>query len=223
MINGALSNRFDLSFGVPQGSCLGPLLFSAYASKLFQLIKNHLPNAHAYVDDTQLYLSFKPDSSMGEKEPRGAMERCIRAVRARLIVDKLKLNKDKSEFMLIGTHQQLTKVITDSLMVGDTQVKSASEASNLGVWFDSNFQFRSHINKTCQSAFFSLYNIRRIRKYLPFEAAKSLEQAFATSRIDYCNAILYGLPAIHVNGLQRVQNAAARLLANTPRLRALHL
>ena len=145
------------------------------------------------------------------------MERCIRAVRAWLIVDKLKLNEDKSDFLLIGTRQQLSKVRTDSLMVGDTPVKSVSEARNLGVWFDSNFQFRSHINKTCQSAFFSLYNIRRIRKYLPFEAAKSLVQAFVISRIDYCNAILYGLPAIHVNRLQRVQNAAARLLTNTPR------
>ena len=77
------------------------------------------------------------------------MERCIRAVRAWLIVDKLKLNEDKSEFMLIGTRQQLSKVRTDSLMVGDTQVKSVSEARNLGVWFDSNFQFRSDINKTC--------------------------------------------------------------------------
>ena len=119
--------------------------------------------------------------------------------------------------MLIGTRQQLSKVRTDSLIVGDTQVKSVSEARNLGVWFYSNFQVRSHINKTCQSPFFSLYNIKRIRKYLPFEAAKSLVQAFVISRIDYCNAILYGLSAIHVNRLQRVQNAATRLLTNTPR------
>ena len=49
------------------------------------------------------------------------------------------------------------------------------------------------------------------------EAVKSLVQAFVISRIDYCNAILYGLPAIHVNRLQRVQNAATRLLTNTPR------
>ena len=86
---------------------------------------------------------------MDQTEARSTMERCIRAVRAWLIVDKLKLNEDKSEFMLIGTRQQLSKVRTDSLMVGDTQVKSVSEARNLGVWFDSNFQFRSHINKTC--------------------------------------------------------------------------
>ena len=117
------------------------------------------------------------------------------------VADKLKLNEDNSEFMLIGTRQQLSKVRTDSLIVGDTQVKSVSEARNLGVWFYSNFQVRSHINKTCQSAFFSLYKIKRIRKYLPFEAAKSLVQAFVISRIDYSNAILYGLPAIHVNRL----------------------
>ena len=146
---------------------------------------------------------------MGETEARGPMEKCIRAVRAWLIVDKLKLNEDKSEFMLIGTCQQLSKVRTDSLMVGDTQVKSVSEARNLGVWFNSNFQFHSHINKTCQSAFFSLYKIRRIKKFMPFEAAKSLVQAFVISRIDYCNAILHGLPAIHVNKFQRVQNTAA--------------
>ena len=65
----------------------------ACTSKLFQVIKNHLPNAHANADDTQLYFSFKPGSSMGETEARGAMERRIRAIRAWLIVDRLKLNE----------------------------------------------------------------------------------------------------------------------------------
>ncbi|CAB3984911.1 Hypothetical predicted protein [Paramuricea clavata] len=61
LINGNYSESFSLPHGVPQGSCLGPLLFTIYASKLFEIVKCHLPDVHAYADDTQLYLSFKPD------------------------------------------------------------------------------------------------------------------------------------------------------------------
>ena len=107
---------------VPQGSCLGPLLFSAYASKLFEVIKLYLPNAHAFADDTQLYLSFNPDNSLNEAEAVYSMEQCIRAIRAWMQADRLKLNENKSEVMLIGTSQQLTKVNLGTLTVGDTSV-----------------------------------------------------------------------------------------------------
>lgn len=66
LINGSYSSDFDLPQGVPQGSCLGPLLFTLYASKLFDVVESHLPNVHAYADDTQLYISFKPDGSATE-------------------------------------------------------------------------------------------------------------------------------------------------------------
>ena len=69
------------------------------------------------------------------------------------------------------------------------------------------------------SVYLYIYNIRRtcIRKFLSFEAAKTLVQALVISRLDYCNSVLYGIPAIHTNKLQRVQNAATRLLTNKPR------
>ena len=53
-----LSEKLDLSCGVPQGSCLGPPLFKIYVSKLFEIIEGYLPQTHAYADDTQLYVSF---------------------------------------------------------------------------------------------------------------------------------------------------------------------
>ena len=96
-----------LSYGVPQGSCLGPLLFTMYASKLFDIIKGYLPQTHAYADDTQLYLSFKPDTTSSQSDAVYAMERCIRAIRCWMIKDKLKVNDSKTEFILIGTRQQL--------------------------------------------------------------------------------------------------------------------
>ena len=90
-----------------------------------------------------------------------------------MCLQALKLNEEKAEFMLIETRQQLSKVQTDSPLVAGTVVSSVSEARNLGVWFDSKFQFQTHINKTCQSAFYYIHNIRRIRKFSSFEAAKT--------------------------------------------------
>lgn len=80
VIDGVYSKKFDLSFGVPQGSCLGPLLFILYTSKLFRIIESHLPNVHCFSDDTQLYLSFKPRTMLDEANAVRAMEACIAEV-----------------------------------------------------------------------------------------------------------------------------------------------
>ena len=76
-INGTYSKKFDLDCGVPQGSCLGPLLFTIYVSKLFDILKSHLPSAHTYADDTQLYLSFSPSDSSNEVEAVSAIEKTV--------------------------------------------------------------------------------------------------------------------------------------------------
>ena len=76
-VQGTLSRPFDLDYGVPQGSCLGPLLYVIYASKLFNIIERHLPDAHCYADDSQLYLSFRPaDGLSSQTDAIQAMERC---------------------------------------------------------------------------------------------------------------------------------------------------
>ena len=70
----------------------------------------------------------------------------------------------------------------------------------------------SHVNNTCSNAFYYLYNIRKIRKYLLRRSTETLIHAFVSSRVDYCNILLYGLPAYQLNKLQRVQNAVAKLI-----------
>ena len=111
-----------LPFDVPQGSCLGPLLFTLYSSKFLEVIKPHLPEAHAYADDSQFYLSFKPNNEVNESEAIKSMELCNRAIRTRMWMDKLKLNDDKTKFMIIGSRQQLEKVSVADLSVGDISV-----------------------------------------------------------------------------------------------------
>ena len=216
-VNGGLSRNFELRYGVPQGSCLGPLLFVLYSSELFSIIKKHLPTSHAFADDTQLYISFKPDSDIDKETALTAMRECILDIKQWMLSDKLKLNDSKTEIILIGTRQQLAKVNLTSFTFGDTEIALSSEVRNLGCWFDSHLTMNSHIVKTCKAAFYHLYNIRRIRKYLSHDTARILVNAFVTSRLDYCNSLLYGLPTCHISKLQRVQNAAARLICNISR------
>ena len=79
-------------------------------------------------------------------------------------MDKLKLNDDKTEFMIIGSRQQLEKVSVAELSVGDISVAPASTARNLGVLFDRNLKFDAQITKTCCTGYYYLHNIRKIRK-----------------------------------------------------------
>ena len=97
------------------------------------------------------------------------------------------------------------------------------------MWLDDNLTMSAHINKTCQSVIYHLHNIGRIRKYLSYDDRKSIVQAVIMSRIDYCNSLLVGVPAVQLSKLQRLQNAAARLVSNvakydhiTPTLVKLH-
>ena len=107
--------------------------------------------------------------------------------------------------------QKVSNIST--LSVGDSQISPCCEVRNLGTWFDSKMSMLTHINKTCSSAFYYLYNMRRISR----SVTESLVPAFITSRIDYCNSLLYGLPNSHIMKLQRIQNAAARLVSGIPR------
>ena len=108
-IDGSTSNPFDLCCGVPQGSCLGPILFIIYASKLFKIIEHELPSAHCYADDTQLYLSFKPNST-SQDQVLQAMENCIEKIRRWMIHNRLLINNSNTELILIGSKQQLSNL-----------------------------------------------------------------------------------------------------------------
>ena len=151
--------------GVPQGSCLGPLLFVVYASKIFEIVDKHNLEIHCYADDSQLYLSFCPNNIANQEAALARVERCIEDIREWMLNNKLKLNDDKTEFIIIGTSQQLAKVSINTLRVGAATITPVSSARDLGSWFDSKLTMEIHISKTCNSAFYYLYNLRRIRKY----------------------------------------------------------
>ena len=139
-----MSRQFDLDCGVLQGSCLGPLL----------VVEKHLPTTHCSADDTQLYLSFKPDDTTCQNEAVNAMNKCIDDLRNWMITDKLMINDDKTEFLLIGTRQQLAKINTVcSITVGEYDIDPSLCVRNICVWFDSHLSMSTHVTKLCNSAF----------------------------------------------------------------------
>ena len=124
------------------------------------------------------------------------------------------INDDKTDLILIGTRQQLGKINDVCyISVGDYDIYPSSCVRNLGAWFDNKFSMSTHVTKICIAALYHLHNIRRIEKYLSRDSLLTLIiHAFITSRLDYCNGLLYGLPNSQIVILQRVQNAAARLV-----------
>lgn len=227
-VRSAVSKTVHLGFSVPQGSVLGPQLFNIYTLPLHDIIKRHNLKHHMYADDTQIYFSCSP--TQGEVDAWIArVEACISDIRNWMKENYLKLNDDKSQFVMLGSKQQLAKSVTPNLNIGSSSITPVKKVRNLGVIFDSNMTMESQVSSSVKLAIHSLRNLRAIRKYLTTKAAEQLVHAFVTSRIDCCNSLLYGIPMSQVKRLQLVQNAAARLVTYTrkfahitPVLKSLH-
>ena len=229
LFNGELSSYNELKYGVPQGSCLGPVLFTIYVAPLFKIISKHLICVHGYADDHQLYTSFKPCSVTNRDSAIKQMELCIKEVRQWMLVNKLKINDNKTELIVIGGRQQLSKLNVSGVTVGCDLITPVKSVRNLGVIFDDNLKMDKQVDKICRTAYYHLRNIRRIRPYLDKHAAETLIHAFVSSQLDYCNGLLAGLPQYLLDKLQHVQNTAVRVLLGlrkfdhiTPSLQLLH-
>ena len=216
-IQGATSVKKELKFGVPQGSVLGPDLFVAYAKPIGQIARKHGLKVHIYADDTQLYLMFDPNIEGSRDDTIKKIERCITEIRIWMNNNQLKLNDDKTEVIVFGTKQKLSQLGEVSVQIGDATVKQASSAKNLGVLLDPCLDMQLHVRAVCKACYLQIRSIGKIRKYLTTDATKTLIQANVTSRLDYANSLLYGLPQSTLNQMQRVQNTAARLVSRCRR------
>ncbi|KAK2172574.1 hypothetical protein NP493_941g01032 [Ridgeia piscesae] len=131
---------------------------------------------------------------------------------------KLKLNANKTEFIIIGTVTQRAKL--DGFFpthILNQSVTPAPSVSNLGVNFDESFNFKQHISKTCRSCFYHIRDLRRIRRFLSLSVAKTITTALVSSILDYCNSLLYNTANKDIARLQRVQNCLAKVVTRSPR------
>ncbi|XP_075330633.1 uncharacterized protein LOC142388967, partial [Odontesthes bonariensis] len=182
-----------------------------YMLPLGNIIRQHGINFHCYADDTQLYLSIKPD----ETNRLVRLQACLKDIKTWMTQNCLLLNSDKTEVVIFGPERFREKLSSYIVTLDGISLASSSTVRNLGVIFDQNLSFDSHIKQVSRTAFFHLRNIVKIRNILSQSDAEKLIHAFVTSRLDYCNSLLLGCPTYSLKSLQLIQNAAARVLTRT--------
>ena len=132
-----------------------------------------------------------------------------------MIGKKLKINDDKTEFFII-TSPKAGFSANLQLKIGQEIVLPATSCKSLGVMFDDHMQMDAHISHICRTIRFHLRNIGAIRNLLTDSATEQLIHSLGTSRLDYCNSLLNGVPGYKLKRAQRMQNIAARIVSRCP-------
>ena len=229
MIDEFLSDPVMLKHGVPQGSVLGLILYTLFTSPVGDISRSHNIGYHRYADDTQNYHSFTPSKAGDKEKCKREIEVCISDICTWMRTNLLKLNEEKTEFLIIGTKQQLSKVKTTSISVGQDETPCSETATSLGYYYDQHMKNSAHINKLVSSLNVTLRRISKIKNNIDYDTTKILVQAMVLSRLDYCNSLMLGSTKYNLKKLQRVQNCAVRIVYRkwfvlhiTPYLKELH-
>ena len=177
-----------------------------------------------YADDTQLYLSAAPtDLPMLVDK----IEKCLLDVKDWMLINKLKLNDDKTEAILINPKSFTVDI--SCIRIGTEEINFNESAKNLGVIFDKDLNLSNHISNLCKNVYLEIRRLRHMSTFVDESSLKTLASSFILSRLDYCNSIFKNLPKCQLDKLQKLQNYAARVVMKktmrehvTPMLKHLH-
>ena len=124
----------------------------------------------------------------------------------------LKLNENKTEFIILGLSQQLKEVGNITIII-----PNVAAVKNLGMFLDAELKYTIHINKLTSSSFNTLHTIAPVQCHLDQETTKILVQALILSKLDYCNSLFLGIPKYNIAKLQRIQNMSCRIIFQLPK------
>jgi hypothetical protein len=211
VISGSTSSDIlPISCGVPQGSVLGPILFTIYVSPIASIVSSHNVHQQQYAYDTQLFIFLSPKSLSSSLH---SLELCISSLQSWFLYNGLVLNPTKTEAICLGTtpRRQSLNTLT-SIQIADSSINLTDHIKLLGVTLDSHLNFDSHVSNICSSSYFHIRALRHIRPFLDIETSKTIACAIVGSRLDYANSVLTGISSHNIHRLQRVQNSLARVV-----------
>ena len=195
------------TFGVPQGSILGPVLFNLYVTDLQDKIQ--LP-CFQYADDTTILAHGRPkDLPSLETALNEDLEKLISWSSS----TNLALNPKKTKVMVMSTNQLSKKHSLQSyspvLKIGAKHLEREHCSKLLGVTLNEHLSWDDHIAKVTSSCFSTMSILRKFRNLMPFKLKRQVAELLVLSKMDYADAIFRPLPLRLLKRLQKVQNAAA--------------
>jgi len=171
----------------------------------------HAVRSRMHADDTQFYDSCRPSDI---DSLRARLSHCASDTDLWCRSRRLQLNANKTEAIWFGSKLNLSKLSTanKSVQVGSATIHPSAIVRDLGLYLDSELSMKHHVAKVAAVCFYHLRHLRQIRRRVGTEVTIRLVLAVVISRLDYCNSLLAGAPLATLGPLQRVQNAAARLI-----------
>ena len=210
-IDGHYSTPRNLSFSVPQGSASGANIFTAYCASLSGKIAKSV-NLQGFADDHFISKPYPAGNLLLENLVMDDIQTSIGNAKEWMDSMRLKMNMNKTEFIIFGGVKQLQKTNISKLKIAGLDIKRSEVVRCLGAWLDKSLTMKHHVKTKARIATVNLLKIKNIRRFLNKEACQTLIHGLVISHLDYCNAILAGLPEGTIKVFEKVQAMSAKTI-----------
>ena len=209
-INNAYSSIRALNYSVPQGSVVWGKLFCGLLCS-DRICDTAGITINGFTDDHSIRRSFIADSRHQELQSFLMFMDTVATIASWMDTMCLKLNPDKTEFIMFSYRSQLVKCTTNCVSISDSNISRRPSVKYLGVTLDENLSLKEHILLKCRKAMANFVMICNIWKFLTKDACTTFVLGLCISHLDYANTFFYGLPDKTISYLQRIQAMCVKL------------